>query len=497
MSMEELAHTIDQIRQEAEAVEQLAAQAEQTAQALHETAGQFAQTQAYQELATQLDSLARQLHQQAQRLRQQAEVFERQATQGQQAVNQQAEVGAAGAAGKAAPGQVGLQGALTGARQLADQVQEFTHKTQQLEQATGQFEQQTGRLVERTTDEPEKMTPGLTGAFHDNAKRLKDQTSEIHQRAERLGELAQDVAEQIQQAMQQPAAGHGRQEGGPSSEAGAPQSPRESGEEKPLDISPRQGSSSSGAGGSGYGGGISHEEPGASGLRPPEPPRTRVMPAPPVVPGAVRPGRPVSDAERDQAAQLLKQIPPVTKTSTEKKPSEPSDVTAYRRLRSQYSTTISTTRRELKAALRMEQVGETLGGLVEGDHLDSDSLGGIKGAPPEVMAVDVLPGEVNKAISLLIDISGSTEPGHGQRLEESVLHHEAIAAMIFREATRGIPGLTSEEYAFSNNPAIELRRYEERVTDQLSAEAHQQIFGLTHGGTADAAAIQAAITRMR
>ncbi len=463
-SIQNLAAALSSLVREAGTLEQLAGQAERTAQQLREAAKQLRNDEARQRLveqAEQLDALARQLHQEAQRLHQHAGTFQQQAGHtAQQAAPQQS----AGEAGE-----------------LAQQAAQFAEKTQRLQDATGHFQQQTDTLRQRAQDEPETIVPALTEALHDNAQQLKDNTAKIHEHAGRLETLAQAVA----RALQQPS---------------APLQPLDFSPIPPRPPQPPTAGATGQTGGSeGYGPGLTEAMPpapaaGASPRPGPESPSqpTQTPSRPPQE--LAQSGTPVSAEERARAAEILEKIPPPsgTRRPSALKPAASEAVTAYRAVKQRYAASIATLRRELIASLQQTEMGGTLGGLVEGDYLDGESLAQIKAMPPAVMAVDILPGEFNYRISYLVDVSGSMEGAKLQRAAEG--------AVVFLEATKDLPGVETEVYAFSDNAALKLKDYGEhrqKLSEEHAAAIYQQLFSVGGGGTADVAAIKRAITRIR
>src|SRR5262249_35163668 len=122
---------------------------------------------------------------------------------------------------------------------------------------------------------------------------------------------------------------------------------------------------------------------------------------------------------------------------------------------------------------------------------------------PEMMAVDLVPGEYRFWISLLTDVSGSMlqdeegSSGDSVPLEKTKLAQASLGAIVLREGPKNIAGVRTEEYAYSTKPAIRLRDYKDSLTDKLAAEVHQNLFSEYHGGTSDAEALRLAIERMK
>ncbi|MBI2096005.1 MAG: AAA family ATPase [Candidatus Omnitrophica bacterium] len=166
----------------------------------------------------------------------------------------------------------------------------------------------------------------------------------------------------------------------------------------------------------------------------------------------------------------------------------PGEIRAYQKVMQPMGAMIRTLNREIRGAFEPTRRGGKQGGLIEGDYLDSDSLGAIETKPAAVMAIDLRPREFDVHISFLIDISGSTVG--------AVLQALAVTAMILREATKRSRGIKTEEYAFSDYP-LPLREYDHPYSLAGAADNHHKILSYDHGGTADVAAIEQAVERLR
>ncbi|MFC1624470.1 AAA family ATPase, partial [Candidatus Omnitrophota bacterium] len=512
----DLASAMETLVQEAEALEQLAGQAEETAQRLRDSAGAFHSEEATRELVETLHEFAQKLHQEAAKLRQQAQSFHENTTQAKDMAGQENQ----------APQQ---------ASNLAEEAGQFARESGRLEKRTGDLARQTDTLKERAEEQPDTITPALTDAVVNNTETLKEETSALHDKAKGLEQLTQAVAEAIQQAGEQAGKEEGEGEGDGAGKPGEGQadgtgkpgegqgqgasgqpaqstpSPGQADQRgrqplQPLDFSPRQepgAQQGESSGGKGYGTGVT-DAAEDSDARPPE-----VRPTKPGIPSLpsrelTQTGTPVSEEERRAADTTLRQLPkasPRTPRAKEtKKPSIPGRARTYRRLKRSLSAQISRLKRDIKAAFRQTTMGGTLTGLPEGDYLDDQMLAQIKGRPPGVMAIDILPGEFDYCVSLLIDVSGSMLEDEDEydtdNIKKSKLYAASEAAALLRESTN-IEGVDVEEYAFSTKPDVRLRDYGERLTEKRAAGIHAKIFSTEHRSTADVSALSLAIDRMR
>ncbi|MCB4756125.1 MAG: AAA family ATPase [Elusimicrobia bacterium] len=539
-TMQDLTSAMDSLVQEAGVLEQLAAQAENTAQKLREAAGGFKDQSAAQQLAEELDQLAKQLHQEAQTLHRQAQDVHEQATKTESSGKDQEESRTNEIA-------EGLNGIVQQAGQLSDQ-------TENLEQATGHLEQQTGNLSEQAQEDPESISPQLAKDLHAYTGRLKDETREIHERTEQLKSLAKSVAKAIQEAAEgkgkeggkpggkqgegaqgevgkgqegetgqegalkggqgqagkgqagqgqegqgQPSqgqAGQGQPSGPPSGQMADGKGQGESGGEAPslkqMDFSPKKPEPGRAGGGKGYGEGLAQEAV-RSGERPPvtptKPPPQRLGPA------RTKPGIPVPESARRRSEEVLKKIP-IKPEKRKKQPLQkplPKSIQTYRKIKSQYRSTIARLRSNIMISLKMTRQKRALRGLEEGDYLSAPDLADIKGRPPHIWATDLLPGKFNYRISLLIDLSGSMVRGVGV----IPLQHAAEGAVILMEATKDIPGVEVEIYGFSDKPDCHLKDYGQKYSESLAASIFQEMFSLEHRGTADVAAVSMGIDRIK
>jgi len=449
---------MEALTRESEALEQLAAQAERTAQQLKESTGELKDKNAAAQLAAALDDLAKQLHQEATRLHRKAGEFREQAEKTQSDIERD-----------------GRGKGQEEARALTQEAGDLTDKTQHLQDSAGEFEKQTGRLQERTQTEPESIQPALTDAFHSNAQKLKEQTEEIHDKAQQIENLAKAVNDALASPSDptppQPSGNRARaktkdQATSAQSQPSAPPDPN------------------------------TPSAPG--GLTPPPAPRERIRPEPfeNEFPGLPE----LSPEEQAAVTRQLEKLTSSDKPKKEKPEVEPEEVQNYRAEKRSLGAVITATEKALLAAFQQTEVGDKLTGLTEGDYIDPEKLAGLLMSPSEVMAIDILPGEFLYWMSLLTDISGSMlQNVNGERvpLEDSKLYQAARGAIVFRESTARIPGVESEEFAFSDNPAIELRTYRNPLNDVTAAAIHAKLFNSSHGGTSDAAAIKRAIDRMK
>ncbi len=456
----DIKEAMEALRKEAEALEKLAAQAQKTAQELRDTAQQFQNLEKILELAQELDRLAQELHQEAQGLHDQAAQFHEQASGAQEGVTQKG----------LSPGKVGMD-------QLIQQARELVEKTERLEQGSSNLEKQTGRVVERAQESPQTITPGVTQGLQENTQTLKEQTADLRERAKRLEELTRAVSEALQKA-----------EGKPT----------EKEELEPIEFQLKEKPSlPSGIGAPGYGKGISQGEEELKRELPK--PQERKPEKAAKKDYKAEKGKPVSGKELEKAEEVIRKIPHLEKKK-EPLPKEPpvsEEVQRYQTKRELYRSEIDSIGSDIDRHLKKTRRKKKKGGLAEGDFVDSRSLGKIKFKPAPIFGKRSRRGKLDQYIGLLIDISSSMDPAKGQPLETSNKYYASIGGLILREATRDKPGIKSEEYAFGADPAIRLRDYENKLTDELAAEVDGRILRLSQDDTQDVAALTAGIERLK
>ncbi len=501
MELIDLSNAMQLLVSEAQELEKLASLAEETAQQLRDKAAEFQDKQAALELANRLDELAKTLHQQAEKLHKGAVNFNEQAQETQKSISE-------------GTGNIPVQ-----AQELVQQAGELVAKSGKLENSAKELTDQTSTLKERMEQDPSSVSEDLAQAFSGYTELLKDEAGQVHEHAKRIEAISQALG----QAMQQGAKAMGFQAGPAAQQGGQGGRPEDQKLQEmdfsPLDVSPKAESSAAARreGGAGYGPGLTSKIVEEETKEP-----TKVRPAAPSVEKktkseTAKPSAPVTTEQREKAREVLKKVPEPSKkrpASPVRKQTSTPAITSYKDVKRVYAPQIARLRREIMSALQQTEMGGKIGGLVEGEYLDDDEFAQLKGRPPQVMAIDILPKQFNYRISYLIDVSGSMfrpESGDlgqwitlrlegGDSVAGTLIQRAREGAAILMEATNGIPGIEIELYAFDDNAAIRLKDYRDhktKISEKHAAEIYDSILRVSGGGTADVAAIQWAVKRIR
>ncbi len=499
--LQPLGRALQRLVQDADQLEQLAAQADGTAQHLRDTTGQLKEEEHAGDLARRLDELAQALREQAKNLRAASETFDDQAGQAQ---HELPEGGRSQSLGQ----------------QMAQQSGQLTKEAQALEQSSGNFADQTPTVRNRVAQERGQMPAELAEALHQQTGQLSQQARQARNDVDRLQQLTMDVAHALEQdakqgqgqtaaAAGQPASATAEAQGAQTQAQGAADAQQQAsasttppqGGLKPLDFSPVTGppqirGEESQPGTPGYGPGLreSDTELVEGQTRAPQEP----IAGPPTGRPALEQGRAASPEEMAAAGRLLAQMPDQKERERRAKAAQPAEtpvMQTYRKVLRKLGAQIARLAQELKSGLQLTESAATLGRLPEGDRLDPESLAMAKVPPHHIFEKELTPGEFNFRVSFLVDVSGSMGQGEG-----SLLHYAAEGMAMFLEATKELRGVDTEIYAFADKVKQKIKDFGEHahapMSLELRAALYNKIFEAESGGTADVAAIKAAIKRI-